>query len=488
MFRRNRLRGFFDAKSAATLTFSPHTCYNLFMNKNAQRAIAYFANFVLLFSGVIAALISAACDYTPKPFFFDSTDVLLIIVLCFLAVFVLVEIVSVFKISDSTFHTVLTSLALFCYIFFSDDFVNLLRNTDAPTYLAQLFDSIQFGFFELLTLSLVYFWNYTYALSLKKRHAICLMVGAALCFAAYVGLYFVDLQLVGYFAYWIELCAVLLVQYREVYRNGKTDFSFFVTDTLLQAVLGLSLVETLCNARLIHSSAVGYASFYGLVCIVIFFLIYVAFAMRTDREALKASKYKLQYETVKSEALRAQIKPHFVFNSLAVIQSLYHKSLADGDKATNLFSKHLRANVEAVNTDLIPFERELDNIQVYIDLENMRQEHPFNVIFDVDYTDFEIPVLSLQPYIENAIRYSRINEKPDGYIKISSVRTDEDILLEISDNGVGFDTASISDKSCGIRNSHERFSMLMGVEPQIYSKQGEGTVVTLHIPFAKESQ
>ena len=130
---------------------------------------------------------------------------------------------------------------------------------------------------------------------------------------------------------------------------------------------------------------------------------------------------------------------------------------------------------------MLAFEKELDNIQVFVSLENLRREKPFKVIFDIDCTDFDIPVLSLQPYVENAIKYSKVNEKEDGYIRISSSEADGKVLLEISDNGVGFDLGAIRPSSCGIKNSRERFLLLIGTEPEIRSAPGRGTEVIIRL-------
>ena len=183
--------------------------------------------------------------------------------------------------------------------------------------------------------------------------------------------------------------------------------------------------------------------------------------------------------------LQAQIKPHFVFNVLLSIKNLYHSDTELGDEAIDLFSKHLRAQVEAAGADMVPFEKELDTIRVFTDLENIRQDKELNLIFDIEYSDFQIPALSLQTFIENAIKYSRISEKEDGYIRISSRCENGEILLEISDNGVGFDPSEIRDTSYGIRNSVERFRLLTGVSPEIISSPGNGT--SIMIRFNKSS-
>ena len=247
------------------------------------------------------------------------------------------------------------------------------------------------------------------------------------------------------------------------------------------AAYGAQNVYVLDKCDLISVSTQGYTLVYMFFIILTFLTIYFYFIIRTARAALKASEYRLQLNTLKSEILREQIKPHFVFNSLTTIKSLYHKDVTEGDHAMNLFSRHLRSNVEAADTDLIPFERELDNIQNYTELENARYDKKFNIIFNIDFTDFFVPVLSLQPFVENAIKYSKVNDKPDGYIEISTCENGDEVILQITDNGVGFDESDIKENSFGIRNSRERFRLLINAEIEIESKKNVGTKVTIHI-------
>ena len=157
-------------------------------------------------------------------------------------------------------------------------------------------------------------------------------------------------------------------------------------------------------------------------------------------------------------SLQAQIKPHFVFNVLSSIKSLYHVNPDSGDYAIDLFSKHLRAQIEATGADLIPFEKELDNIRVFTDLENIRREKDLNIIFNIEYSDFSIPALSLQSFIENAIKYGRTSEKEDGYISISSCCEDGEILLEIADRTRQMTVKTFGSFDCFIDSRVVRFS------------------------------
>ena len=147
-----------------------------------------------------------------------------------------------------------------------------------------------------------------------------------------------------------------------------------------------------------------------------------------------------------------------MFNVLSSIKSLYHVHPDSGDYAIDLFSKHLRAQIEATGADLIPFEKELDNIRVFTDLENIRREKDLNIIFNIEYSDFFFFFLSLKPFIENAIKYGRTSEKEDGYISISSCCEDGEILLEIADRTRQMTVKTFGSFDCFIDSRVVRFS------------------------------
>lgn len=437
------------------------------------------ADLFLLFAGCIAAVVMGVMDWIPSTFYLYSMDVLTIIELCFFVLFILIETISAIKISDSTWHTVFLAASLLLYHVTTEDFLHLFE--DSITHLPPLVESFNFFAYELTVFAILLFWNYTYGLGLGSKDLFPFGFWMGLCFAVYVPLTFIGFHAIAFTMFALVFGAMAVLICVRLSRAGEIDLAFHMTLALASVLTGSALTSDVCEAFSFYSN--GFSAFHALPMVMAFLLIYVAFAMRTDRAALRASEYKLQYERIKARALREQIKPHFVFNTLAAIQSLYRTSLDEGDRATTLLSQHLRTNIEASDIDLIPFEKELDNIEVYIDLENMRLSKKINVIFDIDCSDFEVPVLSLQPYIENAIKYSRVNEKEDGYIRITSRRTEEGVLVEVADNGVGFDTRSIPASSCGIRNSSERLSMLVHATPEIVSEKGVGTTVRI---FLKE--
>ena len=396
--------------------------------------------FLMVVASVIAAILGALGHSASRSYLY-AVKVLAIFVMCFFSLIFTVELISMFKISDSTLHTVLIAACLIGATVFSPDFALFLKDKGAVVD-ERAFGIVYFMFFVLLTLSVLSFQRYTYSIRTPRAVRALTVAAAALCIGAYAGLSFVGLEPIAYFVYVTALLVVMSIIMGKVLKSGIDDPPFYTTSLLLATAIGSSLSNIMCGGW-ITFAPYGFTSFYAICQIALFALTYIAFAVRGDRAALKVSEYKLKYERVRTEALRAQIKPHYIFNSLAAIQGLYRRSFELGDRAITLFSKHMRANVEAGNVDLIPFEKELDNIQAYIELENLCFDREFNVIFDIEYTDFYVPVLSLQPYIENSIRHSKVNEKPDGYIKISSRLTkDGNAVVRIVDNGVGFDSKS----------------------------------------------
>lgn len=126
----------------------------------------------------------------------------------------------------------------------------------------------------------------------------------------------------------------------------------------------------------------------------------------------------------------------------------------------------------------IPFEEEIDNVLNYFELERLRHGDVINILLDLDYTDFKVPALSLQPLVENAVKHGIKND--EGYVQITSYRQNDVAVVTVQDNGEGFDTSAQSD-GVGLKNVKNRFS-LYGCEFKIESSES-GTIATITIPL-----
>lgn len=276
------------------------------------------------------------------------------------------------------------------------------------------------------------------------------------------------------------LLFVLIFWYVSAAITEKRQFAK-VNMAAFFVLAGILLIEYFDNFGMIVFGTdgiftVGLVLYMLVICVLSFIK-----ARINARLAMNALRYEHEISVIKTHALRAQIKPHFVFNSLAAIQSVYHSGIDDGDAAMAKFSKHLRLNIDADNIDLIPFTEEVENILNYFELENLRVQNAFTLLLDIDYSDFDIPILSLQPLIENAVRYSGVDKKEDGYIRLKTEKKGDVLYLSVIDNGNGFDPNTVRPDAAGLKNLKERFKYLLNAEVSIDSKLGEGTIVTIII-------
>ena len=183
----------------------------------------------------------------------------------------------------------------------------------------------------------------------------------------------------------------------------------------------------------------------------------------------------------------SQIKPHFIYNTLNAIQDI------DGmpevaQSAIVDFSKYLRENLDFLTaSNLIPFEKELEHVKKYVNLEKLRFGDKINIIFDIGVSDFLIPSLSLQMIVENAIKHGITKKYEGGSVKITSFEKDSKYFIIVEDDGVGFDCNKVMGEThLGFKNSNERLKHFVNGSLVIESEIGKGTKVTVVIPKAKE--
>lgn len=198
--------------------------------------------------------------------------------------------------------------------------------------------------------------------------------------------------------------------------------------------------------------------------------------VREHEQDLKAAQ--------RTQIMMTQIQPHFLFNALNTIRALYAKNPPLADRTLEDFSTYLRQNLESLNQkDLVPITKELEHTRLYVDIEVLRFPN-VRVEYRIEDDAFSIPVLTIQPLVENAIRHG-VRSCKDGLVIVSAVCEANAHLITIEDNGVGFDPKSqnVSDGShIGLENVKNRIEQMCGGTMTIKSKLGEGTVVTISIP------
>lgn len=183
----------------------------------------------------------------------------------------------------------------------------------------------------------------------------------------------------------------------------------------------------------------------------------------------------------------SQIRPHFVYNTLSSISTLISLDPKKAKKALDDFTDYLRMNFSTLtNNELVRFEDELKHIETYVSLEKMRFSDRLNVIYDIKVKDFEVPPLSIQPLVENAIKHGILKKIEGGTLWIKTYEEDDMNIVEIIDDGVGFnmdDVDFIHNEHIGLNNIKHRLHTMCSASMIIDSKPGKGTRVA--VTFSK---
>lgn len=221
--------------------------------------------------------------------------------------------------------------------------------------------------------------------------------------------------------------------------------------------------------------------------ILIYANIYVDLGQENVKYELENAHKETELALQKNKQTLSQIRPHFIFNALGSIEELCVVDAKKAESAVHYFAKYLRANMDALGeTDMVPFETELDHIHNYIWLEKMRFDDELDYTEDIEVEDFMIPTLSIQPLVENAVKHGMMG-KEDGtlHVKIRTYQKDNDYFIEISDDGCGFDTSIKKDDGrshIGMSYAKTSIENRLGGTISIDSELGKGTMVLLTIP------
>ncbi len=186
----------------------------------------------------------------------------------------------------------------------------------------------------------------------------------------------------------------------------------------------------------------------------------------------------------------SQIQPHFLCNTLSTIDDLFYENPEVGHKAVLDFSNYLRGNMSSLSQkELILFEKELEHTERYLRLEKLRFNDRLQIVYDIQTVDFLLPTLTLQPIVENAVRYGVTKKKSGGTVTIRSEETVSGYRITVNDDGVGFNLQEVpvDDRShIGIMSVRTRLALMCKGKLTIESKVGFGTSVIIEIPKRKE--
>ena len=242
----------------------------------------------------------------------------------------------------------------------------------------------------------------------------------------------------------------------------------------------------------------GFVSVFALLLIVSISIAIIRVELKKNMQsALEAQRIETEKQALETKLqesqisiMLSQIQPHFLYNTLNSIYQLCESNPMRARALVNSFSEYLRNNLSSLEEHgLISFKTELEHINTYLDIEKVRFEDTLEIEYDIKCVDFSLPVLTVQPIVENAVKHGTSKKRGVGIVKISTDETKEGYVIRIADTGCGFDPSKPKNdgkRHVGIENVRQRlFNMCLGTL-SIESEVGKGTIATIIIPKGGE--
>lgn len=211
-----------------------------------------------------------------------------------------------------------------------------------------------------------------------------------------------------------------------------------------------------------------------------------------NNEKIRVAQLSSQLSEAQLSALKMQIHPHFLFNTLNSIVGLIQEDKNSAELMTTKLSEFLRMTLQNAGEPMVTLKREFYFLKTYLDIEKVRFQERLQTefIYDENILTAKIPNLILQPLVENSIKHGISHKKENGRIRISAQRAENRLILEVADNGNhsrknshGFLTSNGS--GLGLKNTEARLKQIFGENFtfRITKDDETGTVVTMNIPF-----
>jgi len=212
---------------------------------------------------------------------------------------------------------------------------------------------------------------------------------------------------------------------------------------------------------------------------------------RARRLELRESRLEAELAQAELHALRLEIEPHFLFNTLNAIAALIRSK--DNTRALDVLvglSTFMRSNLDDPREPLVPLSAEIEWVKRYVGLQQARFGDRLDVAYEIDAKclDVNVPTLLLQPIVENAFRHGVGRQSQRSRVVIGATREPHRLILRVEDNGVGlradFDVSH--EAGVGLRNTRSRLEHTYGSAATLDIKPGDraGTVVTIALPIS----
>ena len=220
-----------------------------------------------------------------------------------------------------------------------------------------------------------------------------------------------------------------------------------------------------------------------LIDINVVFFGLVMYSLVMSDQIERDMRHQREIANQRSSIMVLQMRPHFIYNTLMSIYSLCNLDPQKARAVTMDFTEYLRKNFNAVaSSDNIPFSEELEHTRAYLAVEKAQHEDMLLVEYDVQFAQFRLPPLILQPIAENAVKHGMNPYTGPLHVTIRTYRGNAASVIVVEDDGPGFDPAEQSEACTALTNIRQRLEWMCGGSLEIAPRDGGGTAVTVAIP------
>ena len=209
------------------------------------------------------------------------------------------------------------------------------------------------------------------------------------------------------------------------------------------------------------------------------------FFRRDQRRQRQAAQLQAQLAEARLDALRMQINPHFLFNTLHAVSALVERDPGGVRRMIARLSELLRHTIESHAADEVPLRDELAFLRRYIEIMEIRFQGRLRVDMNLadDTQDALVPNLILQPIVENALEHGVNRAAGEGRIEIAARRDGGRLVLSVGDNGPGLDAQHAS--GVGLANTRARLEQLYGDRGslELRDAEGGGVLAQITLPY-----
>jgi len=261
--------------------------------------------------------------------------------------------------------------------------------------------------------------------------------------------------------------AAILLRFAWIFIDGKVPMR--------------SLAQSLSG-----SLRINFHSSFPTYWVILFAYLTFDYAAKYRDRALHATQLESRLSEARLHALRMQLNPHFLFNTLNSISSLMYSDVEAADAMMTRLSELLRLTLQGDGKPEVSLRQELELLQRYIDIERIRFEERLRVTIDVDdeALDALLPAFSLQPLVENAIRHAIAPRAAGGSLSLSARRHNGSLRVVLSDDGPGLPQGRLHE-GVGLANTRARLQQLYGDAYRFELASGPegGAEVTMLLPY-----